>query len=232
MTGSNLSRIQEELAKRVEIPHDDLGYQVKQSDIIFSLDAQYSSDQAYVALDVREWNGKIQGTYVGTAKVEVPYIPHFFCFREGPPLMEIINAARSRLSLQPDLIIVDGHGIAHPKRFGLACWIGVSTNTPAIGCAKETLVWYDGELEKTRGNHLYIRDNNDIVGAVLVTQNNTRPVFVSSGHRVSLKTAMEVVLHLSCKYRISEPLRRADQSARAYAKGIILEGVTPLGELT
>jgi deoxyribonuclease V len=208
-----------------------LGYYPKQNDIIFSLDVHYVKDKAYIALDVREWKGKIVGTYVGIANVEVPYVPQFFCFREGPLLLEMLKAAQKHLSLQPELIIVDGHGIAHPRRFGVACWIGVNTDIPSIGCAKETLMHYNGEIGKKRGNYLFIKDKKGIIGAVLVTQDNTKPVFVSPGHRVSLKTSIEIILNLSSRFRISEPLRRADQSAKAYAKGMTLEGITSWGEI-
>ncbi|HIE02810.1 MAG TPA: hypothetical protein EYP59_21430, partial [Thiotrichaceae bacterium] len=97
----------------------------------------------------------------------------------------------------PELIIVDGHGRAHPRRFGVACWIGVNTDIPSIGCAKETLMHYNGKIGKKRGNYLFIKDKKGIIGAVLVTQDNTKPVFVSPGHRVSLKTSIEIILHLS-----------------------------------
>jgi deoxyribonuclease V len=231
MNKDGLAKIQEKLAPKVIIPPDGSGYLPNTGDVIFGLDAQYVDDQAYVGLDVRKWHGAAIGTYVGVAKVLVPYVPHFFCFREGPPLLKMIMAAKGVLSLEPDLIILDGHGIAHPRRFGLACWVGVHTDTPTIGCAKEALIWYDGEIKKEKGNTLLIEDRNEIVGTVLVTRDNTNPVFVSSGHRVSLQAATKIILHLTGTYRICEPLRRADRSARAYAKGVVLEDVSPMGEL-
>jgi deoxyribonuclease V len=231
MNRTYLAELQKKLAQKVIIPPNDSGYHPQKDDIIFSLDVHYVKDRAYIALDVQKWKGKIVGTYIGITNVEIPYVPQFFCFREGPVLLEMLKAAKKRLSLQPKLIIVDGHGIAHPRRFGVACWIGVNTGIPSIGCAKETLVRYNGEIDKKRGNYLFIKDKKGIIGAVLVTQDNTKPVFVSSGHRVSLKTSVEIILNLSPRYRISEPIRRADQSAKAYAKGITLEGVTFWGEI-
>ena len=231
MNKNDLAKIQEDLASKVVIPPDGSGYHPNTGDVIFSLDAQYVDNQAYVGLDVQKWRGETIGTYVGVAKVSMPYIPHFFCFREGPPLLQMIMAAKRVLSLKPDLIILDGHGIAHPRRFGLACWIGVHTDTPTIGCAKEALIWYDGEIKKEKGNTLLIEDQNEQVGTVLVTRDNTNPVFVSSGHRVSLQTASKTILHLTKTYRICEPLRSADRSARAYAKGVVLDNVIPVGEL-
>jgi len=231
MDKTNLAKIQEELAQKVIIPPDNSGYRAKAGDMVFSLDAQYVDDQAYVGLDVRKWNGQIVGTYVGVANIDMPYVPHFFCFREGPPLLRMIRAVQDRLAIGPDLILVDGHGVAHPRRFGLACWIGVQTGPPCIGCAKEALIWYAGIIEKKRGKMLRIQDQGEVVGAVLVTQDNANPVFVSPGHNVGVGAATEIILRLTGKYRICEPLRRAEQSARAYAKGAVLEEVTPMGEL-
>jgi len=231
MNRTYLAELQKKLAQKVCIPPDDSGYHPQEYDIIFSLDVHYVKDKACIALDVQKWKGGIVGTYVSTAKVEVPYVPQFFCFREGPLLLEMLEAAKKRLSLQPELIIVDGHGIAHPRRFGVACWIGVNTDIPSIGCAKETLMHYNGKIDKKRGNCLFIKDEKGVIGAVLVTRDNTKPVFVSPGHGVSLKTSIEVILNLSSRYRISEPLRRADQSAKAYAKGMTLEGVVFWGEI-
>lgn len=128
--GANFAELQKKLAKKVCIPPDDSGYHPKQNDIILSLDAHYVKDKAYIALDVQKWKGRIVGTYIGIANVEFPYVPQFFCFREGPILLEMLKAAQKRLSLQPKLIIVDGHGIAHPRRFGVACWIGINTDIP------------------------------------------------------------------------------------------------------
>lgn len=232
MNKTYLAKLQKKLAQKVHIPPDHLGYRPRRGDIVFGLDAQYVQDRAYVALDVQTWEGEVVGTFVSAVSVNVPYVPQFFCFREGPLLLGMIKAAQDRLPLQPDLIIVDGHGIAHPRRFGVACWVGVNTDVPTIGCAKRTLMRYGGKVEQKRGNHGLIKDRNEIIGSVLVTQDDTKPVFVSPGHRVSLKAAMNIVLNLSSEYRISEPLRRADQSARACAKGTTPEGVTFWGEMT
>ncbi|MCP4541133.1 MAG: endonuclease V [Chloroflexi bacterium] len=231
MNETHLAELQAKLAQKVQIPPDNSGYRPRRGDVVFSLDAQYVEDRAYVALDAREWQSGVVGTFVGAANVDVPYVSQFFCFREGPPLLAMVKAAQERLSLQPDLIIVDGHGVAHPRRFGLACWVGVHADVPTIGCAKRTLMRYDGQIEKQRGSYLLVEDKNEVVGAVLTTQDNTRPVFTSPGHKVGLKVAIEIILELASRYRIPESLRRADQSARAYAKGRLLEGGVFLGEL-
>ena len=170
------------------------------------------------------------GSFAGLVDVQVPYVPRFFCFREGPPLLTTLMAIRERFDLDPDLILVDGHGIAHPRRFGLACWVGVKTGTPTIGCAKNTLLKYTGEVGRERGDVLPIRDGSQVVGAALTTRSEVKPVFVSPGHEISLETALEVILALS-RYRIPDPLRRADQVARACARGQVLDRVTVLAKL-
>jgi deoxyribonuclease V len=230
MDKTYLAGLQIEMAQQVQIPPHGAGYQPRPGDVIFGLDAQYVQNRAYVALHVRAWEGQAVGTFVGLARVEVPYVSGFFCFREGPPLLAMIQTAQSRLSLAPDLILVDGHGIAHPRRFGLACWVGVETQVPTFGCAKRSLMWYNGKVARKRGNCLWIRDQGEIVGAALVTQDDTKPVFVSVGHGVSLQVATGAVLNLS-RYRIPEPLRKADQGARACARGTPLEGVDFWGDV-
>ncbi len=211
-----LANLQKEWAPKVVIPPDNAGYVPQSDDVIFSLDIQYDGDTAFVGLDVQRYAGEVIGTYVGQSSVDVPYVPQFFCFREGPPLLEMINAVQQHFS--PDVLICDGHGIAHPRRFGVACWLGVQTNLPVIGCAKQTLLDYQGVLGEKRGSCLPVWLENEKVGTVLRTQNGVKPIFVSAGHQITLATATRMILHLAPKYRLCEPLRRADQAARAYAK--------------
>lgn len=224
-----LAELQNVLAKKVVIPPDTNGYRPKQGDTVFSLDIQYVENQAFVALDVQSWNEPAYQTYVGITPVECEYVPQYFCFREGPPLLRVIQNVQQKYHLSPKMILIDGHGIAHPRRFGVACWIGIHTEVPTIGCAKESLLSYSGNPGIHRGDCFWLKDQEETVGAILRTQSNVRPVFVSPGHQVSLSGAVEVLLALSPKYRISEPLRRADQIARAYARGERLPSVQFLG---
>jgi len=190
------------------------------------LDIQYKNQTAFVGLDIQRYSGERIATYVSQTTVDIEYVPQFFCFREGPPLLETINRVQQQFNLTPKLLITDGHGIAHPRRFGVACWLGVQTQLPVIGCAKQTLLDYQGVLDDQRGSSLAVWLNNEPVGNVLRTQNGVKPVYVSPGHQINLTTATNIILHLSPKYRLCEPLRRADQAARAYAKGKTLPGVT------
>lgn len=231
MNQSQLAIQQQQLAPLVELPPDNQGYQPQADHLIFSLDIQYMGNQAYIALDIQRGSGEIVGVYVGFMTVTVPYVPQFFCFREGPPLLAIVERVQQQFNLQPNLLIVDGHGLAHPRRFGAACWLGVKTDLPTIGCAKQTLMPYTGEVDPHRGSCLFIEDTQGVIGAVLVTQNGVKPIFVSVGHKISLLTARQVVLKLASTYRQCEPLRRADQAARAYAQGMLAAQVVDLGPL-
>ena len=143
------------------------------------------------------------------ARTALPYIPGFLSFREGPHLAEAVR----RLSKRPDLLIVDGQGIAHPKRFGLACYLGVDLGLPAIGCAKSRLVGEYIEPSAARGSSTPLLDRNEEVGAVLRTRSNVRPVFVSPGHLITIDEAVAMVLRTTAGLRLPEPQREADRFA-------------------
>ncbi len=232
MNLTELADLQTLWASKVLIPPDNTGYMPQANDVIFSLDIQYVGERAFVGLDIQHYSGDIMGTYVGDTDVDVPYVPQFFCFREGPPLLKMVNFVQDHFNIIPDVLLTDGHGIAHPRRFGVACWLGVQTNLPVIGCAKQTLLDYQGDLGDKRGSWLPVWLEKEMVGKVLRTQAGVKPIFVSAGHQIALSTAASVILNLAPRYRVCEPLRRADQAARAYAKGKTLSGVTFLKTLS
>lgn len=142
-------------------------------------------------------------------KINFPYVPGLFSFREIPPLLK----AFEKLNTKPDLIVCDGHGIAHPKKIGMASHLGVVLDIPTIGCAKKRLVGaYDrSQLEKKRGAFLPMIEGGESLGVALRTQDKVKPMFVSIGHKVTLPTAIKWVLHLSKQYRLPETTRQADQ---------------------
>jgi deoxyribonuclease V len=135
-----------------------------------------------------------------------PYVPGLLVFREGPVLL----AALEKLRTDPDLIFLDAHGYSHPRRFGLASHIGVILNQPAIGCAKSVLVGRYDDPANEEGAWTPLMDGNEIIGAVLHTRRNTRPVFISVGHRIDLETAVEFATACTDGFRIPRPTRKAD----------------------
>lgn len=134
-----------------------------------------------------------------------PYIPGLLSFREIPVILD----ALAKLSTSPDLLICDGHGLAHPRRFGLACHLGLLTGLPSIGVAKSLLVGAHDPVAEAAGSWQPLRDGDEVVGAALRTRPGAKPVIVSIGHRISLETAIEYVLHLAAGYRLPEPIRLA-----------------------
>jgi deoxyribonuclease V len=141
--------------------------------------------------------------------VEFPYVPGLFAFRELPPLLEALAGLRTT----PDLLVCDGQGLAHPRRFGLACHAGVVTGLPSIGVGKQALGRYDPP-GPARGDWAALVDDDEVVGRALRTQDGVKPVFVSIGHRISLDLATDLVLRLSPRYRLPEPIRAADHLGR------------------
>jgi len=140
-----------------------------------------------------------------TSHVETrfPYVPTLLSFREIPPAF----AAISKLNLLPDVFLVDGHGLAHPYRFGFATHLGVTIDAPTIGVAKNHL---SGEIELPRKEAwTHLVDKGDTIGAVVTTKEGSKPMYVSVGHKVSLERAVKVVAQCTRDYRIPEPIRKA-----------------------
>ena len=134
-----------------------------------------------------------------------PYVPGLLSFRESPAGLAVWERLRKR----PDCLLCDGHGYAHPRRFGLACHFGLLTGLPTVGCAKSVLVGEYREPGAGRGSFSSLMDNGEVVGAAVRTREGASPVFVSAGHRISLRRAIETVLACAPRYRIPEPIRRA-----------------------
>ena len=139
--------------------------------------------------------------------VDFPYIPGLLSFRESPAILE----AFEKLKHPPDLLIIDGHGIAHPRRFGIACHIGLLLDIPSIGCAKTLLVGEYDEPHSQQGRFSYLFDQGEIIGVVLRTRSHVKPLFVSIGHRVDLQDCIHYVLTCCRGFRLPETTRRADR---------------------
>lgn len=176
------------------------------------LDVAYETGSPVVAAAVVTLSvatGEVLESATAVGEAEFPYVPGLFAFRELPTLL----AAFAGLTVTPDLLLADGHGLAHPRRFGLACHLGLETGLPTIGVAKTPLGRYD-QPGPERGARTPLLDGDEEVGAALRTQPGVKPVFVSVGHRVDLDTACAHVLALSKKYRLPETTRQADHLCR------------------
>ncbi|NUT37169.1 MAG: endonuclease V [Hamadaea sp.] len=139
-----------------------------------------------------------------------PYVPGLLAFRELPTLL----AAWDSLTVRPDVVVCDGYGIAHPRRFGLACHVGLATGVPAFGVGKTAFVGTHGEVGTERGASADLIDGGEVVGRALRTQPGVKPVYVSPGHLIDLDGACELTLRLTPRYRQPETTRRADRACR------------------
>ena len=142
-------------------------------------------------------------------KLGFPYVPGLLSFRESP----VIIAACQKLEQNPDLMLVDGQGLAHPRRIGLASHLGLILNIPTIGCAKSLLCGNHGALGTEPGSYSFIRDNQEIIGAALCTKLKSKPIYVSIGHKIDLETAIFRVIECCRGYRLPEPTRLAHLAA-------------------
>lgn len=142
-------------------------------------------------------------------KLNFPYIPGFLSFRETP----LVLAACQKLSTDPDLIIVDGQGIAHPRRFGIASHIGLLLNIPTIGCAKSRLCGSHEPVTAESGAYAELTDNGEVIGVALRTKANVSPIYVSIGHKIDLPTAIHWIMECCRSQRLPEPSRLAHLAA-------------------
>jgi deoxyribonuclease V len=182
-------------------------------DVAYAGDGRATGDlvaAAVVVIDTADLTVVERAT--ATATTTFPYVPGLFAFRELPVLVEALRA----LTTTPDLLLCDGHGLSHPRRFGLACHLGVLTGLPAAGVAKTPFVGrHDPDaLAPARGAHADLVDDDETVGRALRTQTGVKPVYVSTGHRIGLPTACAHVLALAPRFRLPETTRRSDRLSR------------------
>ena len=152
---------------------------------------------------------QLQEQAIARRPTTFPYIPGFLSFREIPAVLDALE----KISITPDLILCDGQGTAHPRRFGIACHLGVLIDIPTIGVAKSLLVGKHDELAVEKGSWQPLRYQGETVGAVLRSRTGVKPLYVSPGHRISLPTAIDYVLRCTTKYRLPETTRWADKLA-------------------
>ncbi len=185
---------------------------------VAGVDSAFSQDGERCIAGVVLWDrhsGDVLEERVATRLLRFPYVPGLLSFREAPAILAALRKLRS----EPDTIMCDGHGFAHPRRFGIACHIGVLCDRPTLGCAKSRLVGEPVTPGVRRGASVRLRHDGDVIGRVLRTQDGVRPVYVSVGHRIDLATATRVVLECATKYRLPEPTRLADHLVGQARKG-------------
>jgi deoxyribonuclease V len=205
---ADAEQIQQDLAAMVEIPTRP----VPAPRTVAALDVSYEvdGDRLVAAAVVVTPDGEIVEEQLATGQARFPYQPGLLAFREVPILLEVL----AQLATPVDLLLVDGQGLAHPRRCGSASHLGVVTGMPAIGCAKNHFVGEHEEPGPNRGDRAPLVDRGDVVGAALRTQHGVRPVYVSPGHRIGVEQASNLVLSLCSEYRLPDPLRRADHISR------------------
>lgn len=177
-------------------------------DTVAGVDVSYDTRSPMVyaaAVVMRLRDRQILQTATAANLATFPYIPGLLSFRESPVVLQALKKLRRR----PDCLICDGQGIAHPRRFGLACHLGLVLDLPSIGCAKSLLVGAYREPASKRGSFKTLSDNGERVGIILRTRDGIEPVYVSPGYRMDLQRAREIVLGTHGGYRIPEPTRQA-----------------------
>ena len=183
----------------------------KKPKLIAGLDCALSKDDkkiyaAVIVLKLPEF--ELVETAGAVRKLTFPYIPGLLSFREGP----VCTAAVGKLESRPDIFIIDGQGIAHPRRLGLAAHLGLFFDRPTIGCAKSRLTGTYKEPPVLKGTYSQLMDGEDIIGAVVRTRTNVKPVFISVGNKCLLEDAVMITLACAVKYRLPEPTRLAHQT--------------------
>jgi deoxyribonuclease V len=197
--------IQQELRGRVST---ERGFDEIQT--VAGVDVGFQGDVARAAVVVLSYPGlEPLAQSVAEVPVQFPYVPGLLAFREAPAVL----AALEKLTTEPDLFIFDAQGLAHPRRMGLATHLGVLMARPSIGCAKSRLCGDHAELPAQTGSYVYLYDGGEVIGAVVRSRTDVAPLYVSIGHKVDLKTAIEVVLTCCRKYRLPETTRYAHRVA-------------------
>lgn len=207
VTPDRAKRIQRRLASEVtEQPLPD------PIDTVAGVDVSIRDDTAQAAITVLELSSlKVIERVTHRCDVPFPYVPGLLSFREMPALLPALD----QLEEIPDVFMTDSHGYAHPRRFGLACHLGVLFDHPALGVAKSRLTGTpQGSLAPEKGSQIPLVDEEEIIGLVLRTRTDVNPVYVSVGHRCTLEDAARLTLECSPRYKIPEPTRQAHKLSR------------------
>jgi len=197
--------VQQELRRRVDLRSLD-----REVERVAGVDVGIRDEVATAAVVVLGFPDlELAEVRVAREPVRMPYIPGLLSFRECPA----VAAAWEALVLEPDVVLVDGQGIAHPRRLGIAAHLGLLIDRPTVGCAKSRLCGKHGEPGEERGAHVPLRDGDEVIGAVVRTRTRVKPLYVSPGHRITLEESIRYVLECGRGYRLPEPTRLAHQAA-------------------
>lgn len=158
------------------------------------------------------------------AETRFPYVPGYLAFREVPALVKVWE----QMDRKPDVLVVDGHGIAHPRRMGIAAHFGAITDQPSMGCAKKILFGKYEEPASEPGSYSPIIDKQDVIGYTFRSKVKTAPVYVSPGHLLGLNNSLEIIKQCVGKYRIPEPTRLAHELVNRFRRGELEEGYSEL----
>jgi deoxyribonuclease V len=206
-TVAEAKKIQEQLKTRV-ITRDCFQEIKYVAGVDLGFKNNYTISQAAIAL-LSFPELELVETAIASIPTAFPYVPGYLSFREVPAIL----AAFPQLKITPDLILCDGQGLAHPRRFGLACHLGVLLDLPTIGVAKSLLIGKHETLPTTKGSYQPLIDRGETIGVVLRSRDNVKPIYVSIGHKISLNSAIAYVLKCLTKYRLPETTRWADKLA-------------------
>lgn len=207
LTAEAAAAIQQDLRDEV-ITTDQLGSIRYVAGVDVGFEADGTVTRSAVAVLSLE-NLQLQDQAIARRPTTFPYIPGFLSFREVPAVLDALQ----KLTVTPDLLLCDGQGIAHPRRFGIACHLGLLTDLPTIGVAKSLLVGRHADVPDERGGWQPLTHKGDTIGAALRTRPGTKPLFISTGHRISLETAIAYVMRCTTKYRLPETTRFAHKLA-------------------
>lgn len=222
MTIAEATTIQQELREKVIIQPID-----HQVNVIAGADISFNkfSPWVYAGIVLMSFPDlQPLGYSLVKKEVDFPYVPGYLAFREVPALLD----AWQQLPVKPDVLVVDGHGIAHPRRLGIAAHFGVVAGTTALGCAKKVLCGKYEEPGLAKGSFSPLIHKEEIIGMALRTKDKVKPVFVSPGHQIDLQGAMRIINQCIGKYRLPEPTRRAHNAVNDFRKGILQEGFTAI----
>ncbi len=207
VSSTRAKEIQLSLAKRVVTEDGVIDPRLVAGIDISSPDGHGVARGAVVVLSYPELS--IVEIEIAQGKITMPYIPGLLSFRESPLILD----ACAKLSNIPALVFIDGQGIAHPRRLGLASHVGLFLGLPTIGCAKSILCGQHPPLAEEVGSHAELLDNGEIIGAALRTKSRVRPIYVSVGHKIDLASALQWVINCCHGYRLPEPTRLAHLAA-------------------